>query len=119
MLDIEMVFENFNTDFFDHLENMVDDYDYEGGFDATDIEVKNDNGTLYVKFRSNKTFSLDDEELDDNFADVLLGRGNFLSSIYFSLDDFEIDADSVRVAVNINGEKYVASLSKDCDLMPA
>lgn len=119
MLDIKMIFENFTNDFFDHLENMVDDYDYEGGFDANGIEVKNDSGTFYIKFQSNKAFSLDDEELDNNFVDVLLGRGNFLSSIYFSLTDFKVDEDRACIAVYINGVKYIVSLSKDCDLMPA
>ena len=112
-----MIFENFTNEFYDHLEHMVDDYDYEGGFDAHDIDVRNDSGTFYVKLQSNKAFSLDNEDLEDNFADVLLGRGNFLSSIYFSLTDFDVDEDAAHIAVYVNGIKYVASLSKDCDLL--
>ena len=47
-------FENFTDDFFENLENMINDCDHGGGFNANDVEVKNDGNTLYVRFQSKK-----------------------------------------------------------------
>ena len=118
MTKLKITFENFPTSSIDFLENLVDDYDYEGGFDPESFETTNNAGKFIVDITSNKEFSLDDDDLDDNLLDVLVDRGNFFSHLYFSLDDLDVDEAEIKITVEIDKILYSVDLGKDCELIP-
>ena len=78
MTKLKITFENFPNSSIDFLENLVDDYDYEGGFDPESFETTNNAEKFIVDITSNKEFSIDNDDLDDNLLDVLVDRGIFL-----------------------------------------
>ena len=117
MSDVKLCFESFPSSSNSFLENLVNDYDYGGGFDSQEITIKTVEGNFLVEFISNKKFSLD-EDIEDNLLDTLIGRGNFFSHLYFSLDDLKVNEDEIKINVEVDGNSFSVDLGKDCELIP-
>ena len=118
MTEVNITFENVNAELAEYLEALVDDYDYSGGFDPIDLDAKHEGSAFSVKFKTDKSFSIDDE-VDDNLLEALIDRGYFFSTLHFELDDRGIDPDDLNVKVVIDGKSYRVEFSKDCELIPA
>lgn len=82
------------------------------------FETTNNAGKFIVDITSNKEFSLDNDDLDDNLLDVLVDRGNFFSHLYFSLDELDVDEAEIKITVEIDKILYSVDLGKDCELIP-
>lgn len=119
MTEVNISFENVNAELAEYLEALVDDYDYSGGFDPVDLDMRHEGQAFSVKFKTDKSFSIDDDGVDDNLLEALIDRGYFFSTLYFELDDRDIDPDGLNVKVVIDGTPYRVEFSKDCELIPA
>ena len=116
MTDVKITFEDINNPFAERIESIVDDYDYSGGFDPEDLEIKNNETSINISFRTSKPFGLEDD-IDDNLLEILIDRGQFFSAIYYEYFEHDLDPDESNVSCEIDGINYKVELSKDCDLV--
>lgn len=118
MTKVKIIFYNFPKKSYTYLENLVDDYDYGGGFDADEVSIDITENNFVVSFVSHKTFNEDENsEIEENLLDVLIGRGQFFSSLYFALDDLNIEEGKIRINLAVDQREYSVLLSKDCELV--
>lgn len=117
MTKVKIIFKHFPEKSYTYLENLVDDYDYGGGFDADEVSIDITENNFVVSFASHKTFEENENsDIEENLLDVLIGRGQFFSSLYFALDDLNIEEEKIRINLAIDQREYSVLLSKDCEL---